>query len=260
VIKLNVDTSGAGPDLVLIHGWAMNNLIWKELLRELEKSYRVTCVELPGHGSSQHYDAWTLDELLQAMDESLPATCSILGWSLGGMIALAYADKYPSRVAKLIMLASSAKFVQSKDWKNAQPIETLRLFSEGLSGNPFAAIKRFLMLQTQGLDHPKKLNLLLRDALKVGGEASNNGLKSGLNVLQKADLRESLRTIHCTLLMIFGEKDQLVPAAVAADSLDINPDINVLTIGQASHVPFLSHQNDVLQAVDHFMLRDGALK
>ncbi|MDX2425512.1 MAG: alpha/beta fold hydrolase [Cycloclasticus sp.] len=260
MIKLNVETSGTGPELVLIHGWAMNNLAWKELLRELEKSYRVTCVELPGHGSSQHYEAWTLDELLQTMNENLPATCSILGWSLGGMIALAYADQYPSRVEKLIMLASSAKFVQAAGWENAQSVDTMTSFFHGVTSDSSAAIKRFLMLQTQGIDKSKKLNLMLKEILKVGGEASGKGLKSGLNVLQNADLREQLRTIQCPTLMIFGEKDPLVPAAVAADSLVINADINVLTIGQASHVAFLSHQIDVLQAVDHFMLRDGALK
>lgn len=243
--------------MVLIHGWAMNNLVWSDLLHELEKSYRVTCVELPGHGTSKHYDAWTLDELLQTLNENLPATCSVLGWSLGGMVALAYADQYPSRVEKLIMLASSAKFVQAKDWKNAQPMETLRLFSEGLSGNPFAAIKRFLMLQTQGVASAKKLNLVMREVLRKGGEASKNGLKSGLDILQTIDLRTALKTFKAPLLMIMGEKDQLVPVAAGAASLELNENINVVVIDDASHVLFLSHPAKVLLAISQFMSSAG---
>ena len=128
---------------MLIHGWAMNNLVWKDLLRELEKSYRVSCVELPGHGNSKHYDEWALDELLQSMNENLPATCSVLGWSLGGMIALAYAQQYPQRVEKLILLASSAKFVQAPGWESAQSVDTMVSFFQGVMRDSSSAVDVF---------------------------------------------------------------------------------------------------------------------
>lgn len=258
MIDLNVHISGEGPALVLIHGWAMNSLVWGGLLDELKESYQVICVELPGHGKSTHVGPWYLDELLSSLAERLPECCNIVGWSLGGMVALAYADQYPSRVEKLIMLASSAKFVQAKDWENAQPMETLRLFSEGLSGNSFAAIKRFLMLQTQGVASAKKLNLVMRDILRKGGEASKSGLKSGLDILQTIDLRTALKTVKAPLLMIMGGKDQLVPAAAGKESLELNGNINLVVIDEASHVPFLSHPAKVLQAISQFVsFEDG---
>ncbi|MBQ0723934.1 MAG: pimeloyl-ACP methyl ester esterase BioH [Cycloclasticus sp.] len=253
MIELNLQTFGTGPALVLIHGWAMNSMVWKNLLDELKKTYQIICVELPGHGKSQYAEAWQLDDLLPSLAKQLPERCSILGWSLGGMVSLAYADRYPSRVDKLIMLASSAKFVQSKGWSSAQPMETLTLFSHGLMGDSFTAIRRFLMLQTQGVGSSKKLNLLLRDVLKMGGEASKNGLKSGLDILQYIDLRAALKNIKLPVLMIMGGKDQLVPAAAGKASLEINESIDLTVIEDASHVPFLSHPSDVLKAIKQFI-------
>lgn len=253
MIELNLQIVGSGPALVLIHGWAMNSMVWKSLLDELKKTYQIICVELPGHGKSDYTDAWELDDLLPSLAKQLPERCSILGWSLGGMVSLAYADRYPSRVDKLIMLASSAKFVQSKDWTSAQPMEILKLFSQGLMGDSFAAIRRFITLQTQGVGSAKKLNLLLKDVLKQGGEASKNGLKSGLDILQYIDLRAALKDIKLPVLMIMGGKDQLVPAAAGKASLGINDGIDLTVIEEASHVPFLSHPLDVLKAVKKFM-------
>jgi pimeloyl-[acyl-carrier protein] methyl ester esterase len=253
-MRLNIQESGKGPCLVLIHGWAMNNLVWGDWLSDLEKSYRVICVELPGHGDSDYSQRWTMTQLLEAMAAQLPSRCSVLGWSLGGMVALAYSGKYPQRVNRLILLASSAKFVQSNQWRCAQSEETLKAFSRGLLSRPLITIKRFIKLQTQGLASSKRLNDFLSSIVKVSDKGASEGLFSGLDVLCHGDFRELLKNLTCPMLMVLGEKDQLVPVEVAEQSLHINPNIDTLTIEGATHIPFLSHRSDVSQALDQFML------
>ncbi|PHS72439.1 MAG: pimeloyl-[acyl-carrier protein] methyl ester esterase [Cycloclasticus sp.] len=237
---------------MLIHGWAMNSAIWRDWLVALTQSYRVFCVELPGHGESEYTQHWMMDELLEALAKQLPATANVLGWSLGGMVALAFADKYPQRIEKLILLASSAKFTQSDDWVFAVEKDTLKMFAAGLVDNASATIKRFLLLQTHGIAEPKKMNGCLKHSVSVPSDIK--GLESGLYILQNTDLRKALQQIACPVLMILGKKDALIPVGVGAELLNINPTIKLRLIEQATHVPFLSHQNEVAQVLNDFVL------
>ena len=253
MISLNIQESGKGPNLVLIHGWGMNNLVWQSWLADLEKSYRVICVELPGHGDSEYGEYWKINELLEAMAEQLPSNCSVLGWSLGGMVALAYASEYPQRINGLVMLASTPKFVQSADWLYAQPKDMFDAFADSLVKKPLVTIKRFLKLQTDGGEPSKEINNFLKNVIKKSDETSKIGLVSGLDILCHNDFRELLKNLTCPIMMLLGEKDRVVPVEVGNESININPRVEVCVIGGATHVPFLSHPFEVSQALKQFM-------
>ena len=258
MIKLNMQVSGEGPNLVLIHGWAMNSSVWHDWLLDLATSYRVICVELPGHGDSDYRERWQMSELLEAMADQLPNCCSVLGWSLGGMVALAYAGAYPQRVNKLLMLASSPKFVQADDWQCATANSAFDTFSMGIKDKPVMTIKRFIKLQTQGVEQAKQMNDFLKSLLKTSDDDSPEGLVSGLDILRNSDLRGDFKRLTCPILMILGGKDPLVPVEAGQGSISLNPDVDLCVINNAAHVPFLSHPLQVAEAVERFMLTDEA--
>ncbi|PCI21503.1 MAG: pimeloyl-[acyl-carrier protein] methyl ester esterase [Piscirickettsiaceae bacterium] len=253
-MKLAIKEGGSGQNLVLLHGWGMNSSIWDSLLPELQRNFNVICVDLPGHGQSKCDATWTMEQFVDVLADQLPKQCVILGWSLGGMLALRYAAKYPSRVSGLIMLASSAKFVRSKDWRQAQPKAVLQIFADKLLENPNASIKRFLLLQTQGMDDQAGLNRLLVQVLANDKLPNLAGLKSGLDILATADLRLDLANITSPLLQILGAKDQLVPLAVAADSKSLSPTMQSVVVKGAAHVPFISHPTETIKAIRAFCL------
>lgn len=253
-MKLHMTKSGAGPDLVLLHGWAMNSSVWDLILPKLEANFRVTCVDLPGHGQSDFNDGWSLDGVVDALANVFPKECGVLGWSLGGMLALRLASKYPKQVARLILLASSAKFTQSADWLHAQPASVLQQFAKQLGNNPTITIKRFLSLQTQGLEQAGELNRMLRGVVSSENFPQVAGLKSGLDILETADLRADLSELACPVLQILGENDQLIPVAVAEDSMQLNVNLQQCIIKDAAHTPFLSHPEETLRAIKEFSL------
>ncbi len=257
MLELTIHEQGEGPALVMLHGWAMSSAVWGELSSHLAASYRLICIDLPGHGESAYDSDWSLDDILQAMARQLPSSCYLLGWSLGGMIALAYADQYPSRVKKLIMLASSAKFMQSDNWPCGQMPEVLAAFRHGLKENPEAIIKHFLRLQTKGLDTSKKINLQLKQSIR---QTTDKGLDSGLNLLQQLDLRTALSRLTIPLLMVLGQRDQLVPVEVLEFSRLQKPDLDGCVIAQASHVPFLSHLTELTQRVQTFFTEEELIE
>jgi len=253
-MNIAINTVGVGPHLLLLHGWGMSSSIWNLSLADLQKKYQVSAVDLPGHGQNHHQGNWGIDEFVDALAERMPAQSIVLGWSLGGMVALRLASRHPSRVSKLILLASSAKFVRSRDWLYAQPKAVLTMFAEKLSENPRATLKRFLLLQTQGVENQTGLSKLIKQIIVDDRLPSQEGLASGLNVLKLVDLRDELKKLACPVLQILGERDQLVPVGVGLDSKEINPAIQTTVIEGAAHVPFLSHPVETLQSIDRFCL------
>ncbi|MBP9131466.1 MAG: alpha/beta fold hydrolase, partial [Steroidobacteraceae bacterium] len=93
---LHVEIRGTGPDLVLLHGWALHGGMWGPWLDELGRRARLHLIDLPGHGRS----AWpagasTLRDLARAVSPHVPNGAAVLGWSLGGMVALELARSRP---------------------------------------------------------------------------------------------------------------------------------------------------------------------
>ncbi len=89
---LHVESSGHGPPLALLHGWAMHSGVWGGLAATLAKRYRVHAVDLPGHGFSAPAPSFTIEGVVRLLDAAFAAERSplvVVGWSLGGQIALA---------------------------------------------------------------------------------------------------------------------------------------------------------------------------
>jgi len=247
------NSGGSGETLVLLHGWGMNSKVWAPLLERLTPYFEIICVDLPGHGESDYANSWNLDDLVEELAGKLPEKFHLLGWSLGGMVALKFNELYPERVDKLIMLAASAKFTQAENWQNAQPVSILDAFINSLQKSPEMTVKRFLLLQTRGMENPKVINKWMKTFIAESSLPCPKSLESGLNILATADLRPSLAKSTNPLLMILGEEDGLVPALVAQDSLAIKANIEIEVTKGAAHVPFLSHPDVTASYIKKFL-------
>ena len=85
-------------DIVLIHGWGLHAIVFDDIVPALLEHFRVTVVDLPGMGQSPlPNDDYTLDFLAEQVLAIMPERAHLLGWSLGGLVALAMADKAPER-------------------------------------------------------------------------------------------------------------------------------------------------------------------
>ncbi|PJA42606.1 MAG: pimeloyl-[acyl-carrier protein] methyl ester esterase, partial [Lysobacterales bacterium CG_4_9_14_3_um_filter_62_6] len=83
-----IQTLGNGPDLLLIHGWAMHGGIFHPLAERLADNHRVHVVDLPGHGRSRvDSAAFELTAIVERLTQALPPAVWI-GWSLGGLLAI----------------------------------------------------------------------------------------------------------------------------------------------------------------------------
>jgi pimeloyl-[acyl-carrier protein] methyl ester esterase len=263
--KLYSETYGTGKPITLVHGWAMHSGIWRSFAQQLAEHYQVTCIDLPSHGRSRvgiaHPTAlpvhertpFTLEAVSDALVDALPATPSCwLGWSLGATIVLDIAQRYPERVNALILLAGNPLFVSSDDWAGVKPT-LLNAFADNLTADCQATLLRFLALQVNGLPDGKALLKDLKAAVMECEAPDNDSLQGGLDILKHTDLRATLAQLNIPMSVILGDKDTLVPVAVASQLRQLSANLEVNIVNGAGHVPFLSHPQELLALIRRFM-------
>jgi pimeloyl-[acyl-carrier protein] methyl ester esterase len=255
-MTLHVDAAGQGPPLVLLHGWAMHSGAWGPLPPRLARRYRVHAVDLPGHGHSAPLPAFTLDGVVAALDAALAASAqplTVVGWSLGGLIAMRWALAKPECVTRLVLIAATPRFVASEDWPHALSARTLARFGDELRVAWKPTVQRFLALQVRGSEHGRATLALMREQLFARGEPSPGTLAGALAVLTGTDLRADLAALAQPTLVVGGSRDTLILPGAGAWLAEHLPDAKCVTISGAGHAPFLSHPEAFAAAVEAFL-------
>lgn len=247
-MSLWTQTAGKGADLLLLHGWGMNATVWLPLAKELEKDYRVTLVELPGHGESPWQAA--ADGLRGWAEQVLaiaPPDAIWLGWSLGGLVMQQAAWMQPQKPRALVGLATSPCFVQRDGWSCAIPAAVLESFAAELKADTPKTLRRFLALQVQGAADAKKLLSQLRREFDSRPAPQPAALQTGLDILLHSDLRTRLKALDLPVSWILGQRDTLVPDSLARVLPECQPKVQLHVLDGAAHAPFLSHLPQCLE-------------
>jgi len=247
---MHIETQGQGPDLVLIHGWAMHAGIFAPLTRALSPRFRLHLVDLPGHGFSRD-DTDTLDPIACARSIAATLPRAIwLGWSLGGLVAMQAALEMPATVRGLVLIASSPRFVVGDDWLQGVAANLLAEFGAGLARDYRGTIERFLALEALGSEHAQSELRELKAQVFARGEPSMSALEQGMRILETVDLRADVANIAMPSLWIAGRRDRLVnPAAMQWAALQSGGRYLECNSG---HAPFLAHPDTLAQAIADF--------
>jgi pimeloyl-[acyl-carrier protein] methyl ester esterase len=247
---MQIETLGDGPDLVMLHGWAMHAGIFAPLTRALAPHFRLHLVDLPGHGASRD-DTTSLDPatLARTLAGRLPRAIW-LGWSLGGLVAMRAALDEPKSVRGLVLIASTPRFVTGEDWPHALDEETLSAFGTNLAHDYRATIERFLALESLGSDDARRELRDLKAAVFARGEPRVAALEEGMRVLETIDFRADVAQFRVPSLWIAGRRDRLVDAAAMRWSADASG--GTFVEFDSGHVPFLAHADAMRDAIVAF--------
>lgn len=244
---MHIETHGDGPDLVLIHGWAMHGGIFAPLLGALAPHFRVHLVDLPGHGFSRDEAHFDVADAARRIATATPRALWA-GWSLGGLVALRGALDEPGAVAGLCMIASSPCFVAAPDWPHGVAASVFDEFARELEARYHHAIERFLALETLGSPHAQAELRELKQIVFARGEPSVGALHDGLAALAANDLRADLARLAMPSLWIGGRRDRLVPPGALRWSAEQAPHARLLEFN-SGHAPFLEHAPAIAAAL-----------
>jgi len=260
-MTLYAETVGRGPDLVLLHGWGLHGALFAPLAASLAKRHRVTCIDLPGHGRSPFDPAFSdLATLSQAVAEVLPSGCTLLGWSLGGMVAAWIAAAGRESVERLVLVSSTPRFVRGDSWEHGLDRTLVAEFADQLQRDHRGLIRRFLSLQARGDERQVALLRHLRACVFAQGEPDSAALEAGLAVLTQSDLRGSVGGIAVPTLVVAGEHDRLTPPAASSWLAGQIPGASLSLLASAGHAPFLSHADEFVRVLLAFLPAGGARK
>lgn len=246
------------PDLVLLHGWGVDNRIWQPVLPHLERYFNLHLIDFPGYGTAQadEFPA-DLDALLLKLLPRLPASAAYLGWSLGGAVATALAARYPGRVSALVSVATNPCFVSRTSWPAAMPQTLFEQFSGHLQSSPSRCMRRFSALQAHGDDQQLAVQGQLQE-ITTNGAVATHTLERGIAMLRALDVREDLLNIQIPYLAILGTEDKVVPIELAES---LQHSFNTAEIWQAAgcgHAPQRSRPTALAARVVDFLLEQPA--
>lgn len=235
---------------VYLHGWGLHGGVWQDVLARLGGQ----APDLPGYGDCPPLTPYTAETLADEVAAGLEAPVNLVGWSMGGMVALALAARHPDKVAQLVLVGTSPAFVNRADWDLGLPPEVLADFAAHLGQDYRATLLRFLALQARGGDAARDVVARLRQAVFARGEPRPAVLAAGLALLQGVDLRDRIGQVACPSLVVHGAHDTLCPAPAGTWLAQRIPGARLALHPGASHAPFMSHPDwfaDTLQGFLH---------
>ncbi len=236
----------------------MHSGVWGPLLAHLAKRHRVYAVDLPGHGCSRPVDPFTLDGIVDALaatfdDDAASAFGAGLVARRDGR-ACAGRGAHSERVARLVLVCTTPRFVAAPDWPHATPASTLVRFGDELHVAWKETVQRFLALQINGSEHARTVLAALADAALRARRAVADGCSPpGSRCCRATDLREEVGAIGRPALVVAGSRDTLTPAAAGEWLAAALPHGRFVSIEGAAHTPFLSHREAFATALDDFL-------
>jgi pimeloyl-ACP methyl ester carboxylesterase len=243
---VNYIEMGEGPPLLLIHGLAGSWQNWLETIPYFARTRRVLAPDLPGFGDSplppEKISMPGYGRLIDHFCASVEVErCSVIGNSMGGFIAAELAIAHPQRVDRLVLV--SAAGITAEHQRNERALAVMRRFEAALAWASTHPKPNFL-LRPRGRQalrlvfaHPEKLpGPLLFEQAKGSGKP---GFIDALDALSDYPLRERLERVSVPTLIIWGERDRLVPLRDADVFEELIPDARKLVYADTGHVSML---------------------
>jgi pimeloyl-ACP methyl ester carboxylesterase len=259
---VNVIDIGQGPALIFIHGLAGCWQNWLENIPFFAREHRVIAMDLPGFGESEvpveqisiSGYARTIEALCEALDVEGGV---IIGNSMGGFIGAELAICFPARVERLCLVGAAGLSIEKLRTERNRGVrrraENIVFFnvawiatrSPALTARP--RLRRMILRLVAA--HPERLPGPLTAELVKG--AGKPGFSDALDALCYYPIRDRLREIACPTLIVWGDKDRLVPVKDAAEFQRLIPDSRKVIYSDTAHLPMVERParfNDDLRA------------
>jgi pimeloyl-ACP methyl ester carboxylesterase len=210
--------AGRGKPLVLIHGYGTSGYIWQHALPYLAQQHEVFVVDLPGYGRSRASGVWHLREMAPILAQwlqklQLPPV-ALMGHSMGGAIAIHLTAHAPEQIERLVLVNAAGIPLQTP-----LPVLATRslhsMFQGGNGSLPLPLIRDVLQ---------PRMQLLWQTAQEM----------------KRSDFRAELAQISIPTLIIWGERDVMLPIALGHTLHEALPHATFMTMPHCGHRPMLA--------------------
>jgi 2-succinyl-6-hydroxy-2,4-cyclohexadiene-1-carboxylate synthase len=246
---LHADVDGAGPRVVLVHGFTQTRRSWGAVADGLARDHEVVRVDLPGHGRSGAVRAglWETGRLLAEAG----GTGAYVGYSLGGRASLHAALAAPDRVRALVLVGATPGIRDGGERARRREADEARAAEvERVGVAAFVA---------SWLSQPMFSGLRAEAAgVEARLENTAEGLASSLRLAGvgcQEPLWDRLGELRVPVLCVAGERDERYAALARETAAAIGPHASAALVPGAGHAAHLERPDEFLAAVRPFLAR-----
>jgi pimeloyl-ACP methyl ester carboxylesterase len=241
-------SAAALPTVVFLHGFLESPTIWQEFIGDHFAGYQVLTPVLPGYGPGDVTSDYSLEAAADSVRAELAAAgvgrAMLVGHSMGGYVALAFAEKYPGLVAGLGLFHSSALADSAED---AERRARTRTFIEAHGVAAFA--DEFLQPQLSPV-HRESLNNYVEQLQHIAAAVPQAVALGSLEAMaQRPDRRAVLEQATYPVLFIAGKDDRAVPPEKTHEESLLPDYCTVLWLAGVGHLGFIERPADTRRAV-----------
>jgi pimeloyl-[acyl-carrier protein] methyl ester esterase len=248
------------PKLITLPGWGMPPDVWLPLQAGLAAYYDFVPVDWAGINTVSGFAQKSLSVIMA----NQPGPASLMGWSLGAVVALEVAIGYPGLVDRLILFGGTSRFVSDKagGYHCGCPARVVKRLKASLINDRENTLLNFY--QAMFAEHEIEKAAAARFKRSIGERAPAHPLPSllaGLDYLMQADYRERLKLIKAPLLLIHGAADRICPLGAVDEILfRVTTETNCNVLPEAGHMPFFTYPDRCVRMIMEFtsLNRGGA--
>jgi len=248
--KLYYEEAGDGKPLLFVHGWSLSSQIWSQQKEYFSSRYRCLAFDLRGHGRSMpSFSGYGVDILASDVTLFFDRLClsdvTLLGWSLGSLVALAAYPAVRERLASIVLVSGTSKYCSTSDYPFGLPPKEPRSLSLLLRRNPQKAMDGFQRRMFADEQQSEKgFEAFVTDVLPLLPPPSPEVLVPVLQTLETADMRPILSMVREPALILHGDKDQICPADASRFMATQISGAQCTILAGAGHVPMFSRPNE----------------
>jgi pimeloyl-ACP methyl ester carboxylesterase len=246
--------SGKGTALVLLHGFLENRKMWDPFLPELSKRYRIISIDLLGHGETAALGyVHTMEDNADAVHAVLHSLrirkCVFAGHSMGGYVALAFAELYAEQVKGIILINSTS--VADSDERKVNRDRAIRAVKQNYSN--------FVNLSIANLFSENNRERLAGEIADVKEQALLTPLQGIVASLEGMKIRKNrevlLHFAQFPILFILGKQDPVLNYTDALEQIE-GTSAKVVTFADG-HMSPIENREDLMVEIKGFMKKVG---
>jgi pimeloyl-ACP methyl ester carboxylesterase len=251
-LKISYSTEGKGTPILLIHGYLETSNIWYDFSKELSKDFTVISVDLPGYGESELYEEpFTMCKYAESVKSVLEnesiEKAFIVGHSMGGYVALAFAENYPEKLNALCLFHSNP-FSDSDEKK----IMRDKSIIDVEAGKKEQIIKNHVP-NIFNPENVKKFSKEIEDNLLDAMKISEAGIIASLKTMRDRNNRQNiLKNLKVPYLHVHGKKDIFISDEVV-NKIDFPSIYEFVTLENSGHAGFVEEKENSIKTFKDFV-------
>ena len=248
-LSVEIRELGEGPAVILLHGYPLDGAMWSGVARVLAPRLRVLKPDLPGHGDNAAPAPASLEghaDFVEAILGQLPGPAGLVGFSMGGYVALALIKRRPEKLRALALVDSRAG--ADDDVGRAKRDEAIATVSSGgVESVALAMLPKLLSPEGQ-----KRADLVER-LTRIMKRQKPETVQADLAAMRdRPDSTPALASIGVPALIVVGEQDVLTPPSESQAMAAAIAGARLVTVPGAGHLAPMERPRAVAAALAEF--------